>query len=293
MDLDTLRQFLHLSRSLRFAETSRECHLSPSALSRAIQRLEQELGTVLLRRDNRRVELTAAGVQLQRYASETLTAFDRLQEQLHSDQKALRGSLSLFCSVTAAHSFLPTLLSRFRQAYPEVTIRLETGDAVSALAVLRQDRVDVTVAALPERIPGSLLARVITYTPLLFVAPRAECEVSRMVERDPIDWSAVPMILPESGLARQSIDRWFRHKRITPERYGEALGNEAALSLVSLGCGVGIVPGLVMEKSPLRSQVRSLDVRPRLPDFRVGVCTKRKNLASPIVLAFWESISEA
>ncbi len=292
MDLDALRHFLHLSRSLHFGQTSREQHISPSALSRCIQRLEQELGAVLLRRDNRRVELTAAGVQLQRYASETLAAFDRMREQLHGDPRSLRGTLSLFCSVTAAHSFLPSLLGRFRQAYPDVTIRLDTGDAVSALAVLRQDRVDVSVAALPERVPASLLARVITYTPLLFVAPRAECEVSRMVERDPIDWAAVPMILPEAGLARQSVDRWFRARRVSARVYGEALGNEAALSLVSLGCGVGIVPGLVMEKSPLRSQVRSLDVRPRLPDFRVGLCTKRKNLASPIVRAFWESISE-
>jgi hypothetical protein len=48
-----------------------------------------------------------------------------------------------------------------------------------------------------------------------------------------------------------------------------------------------------MDKSPLRMEVRSLDVRPRLPDFRIGVCTKRKNLASPVVLAFWESISES
>ncbi|MFI5308990.1 MAG: HTH-type transcriptional activator IlvY, partial [Polyangiales bacterium] len=255
-------------------------------------RLEQELGVPLLRRDNRHVELTGAGARVQRYASETLSELARLQEQLRGEQRALCGTLSLFCSVTAAHSFLPTLLNRFRQAYPQVTIRLQTGDAVSALAVLRDDRADVTVAALPERLPGSLLARAIAYTELSFVAPRADCEVSRMVDRSPIDWAAVPMVLPESGLSRQSVDRWFRKRRTTPRIYGEVAGNEAALALVSLGCGVGVVPGLVIEKSPLRSEVRSLDVQPRLPDFRVGLCTKRKNLASPIVHAFWESISE-
>lgn len=291
MNLESLRHFLQLSRSLHFGAASRHCHLSPSALSRSIQRLEEELGAQLLRRDNRTVELTAAGAQLQRYASETLAAYDRMREQLAHKREHLRGTLSLFCSVTAAHSFLPTLLSRFRQAYPDVTIRLETGYAVSALQMLQDDAVDVTVAALPERVPSSLLSRVITYTPLLFVAPRAECEVSRMVERDPIDWARVPMILPESGVARRAVARWFRGEGVTPRVYGEVSGNEAALSLVSLGCGVGIVPRLVMDKSPLRMEVRSLEVRPRLPDFRVGVCTKRKNLASQVVLAFWESIS--
>jgi LysR family positive regulator for ilvC len=114
-----------------------------------------------------------------------------------------------------------------------------------------------------------------------------------MVERDPIDWADVPMILPGSGLARQSVDRWFRKRRISARVYGEVSGNEAALSLVALGCGVGIVPGLVMEKSPLQAQMRSLDVRPRLPDFRVGVCVRRKKLSSAVVLSFWQSISEA
>jgi LysR family positive regulator for ilvC len=284
---------LHLSRSLHFGQTSRECHISASALSREIQRLEREIGASLLRRDNRKVELTTEGARLQRYASETLSAWDRVRDELSASQSTLKGTLSLFCSVTAAHSFLPTLLSRFRQAYPEVTIRLRTGDAISALEVLQADKVDVSVAALPERVPASLLTRVITYTPLLFVAPRAECDVSRMVESDPIDWQRVPMILPESGLARQSIDRWFRKQGLAARVYGEVSGNEAALALISLGCGVGIVPGLVMEKSPLNSQIRSLDVRPRLPDFRVGVCVKRKHLSSPVVLSFWESISEA
>jgi LysR family positive regulator for ilvC len=293
LDLDALRHFLHLSRTLHFGRTSRECHLSASALSRSIQRLEHELGVSLLRRDNRRVELTAAGLRMQRYASETLSELERVQEQLRGEQRALRGTLSLFCSVTAAHSFLPTLLNRFRQAYPQVTIRLQTGDAVSALAVLREDGADVSVAALPERLPSSLLARVITYTELVFVAPRADCEVSRMVERAPIGWAAVPMVLPESGLSRQSVDRWFRKQRLSPRIYGEVAGNEAALALVSLGCGVGVVPGLVIEKSPLRSEVRALEVKPRLPDFRVGLCTKRKNLVSPIVRAFWESTAEA
>ena len=114
-----------------------------------------------------------------------------------------------------------------------------------------------------------------------------------MVARKTVDWSEVPMILPEAGLARSGIDRWFRTRAVSPRVYGEVSGNEAALSLVALGCGVAIVPGLVLEKSPLRSELRSLEVHPRLPEFRVGVCTKRRNLGAPVVRAFWESISEA
>jgi LysR family positive regulator for ilvC len=293
MHLDGLRHFVDLARTLHFGNSSRNCRLSQSALTRSIQRLEQELGVSLLRRDNRNVSLTAEGARVQRYAREVLAGFEQLQAELRAGKDRVTGALSLFCSVTAAHSFLPTLLSRFRQAYPEVTIVLQTGYAVDALARLQDDTVDATVAALPESVPASLLSRAITRTPLLFVAPRAECEVRRMVEHPPIDWSEVPMILPESGLARAGIDRWFRARSLAPRVYGEVSGNEAALSLIALGCGVGIVPGLVLEKSPLHGEVQALEVRPRLPDFRVGVCVKRKQLANPVVKAFWQSISEA
>jgi len=57
VDYDSLRLYVHLSRTLRFLRTSRECHVSPSTLSRSIQRLEQEVGWPLLERDRRTVRL--------------------------------------------------------------------------------------------------------------------------------------------------------------------------------------------------------------------------------------------
>src|SRR5690606_30075247 len=65
MDFAELRLFLHLSRSLHFGRTSTECHISPSALSRAIQRLERDVGHALFARDNRSVELTPKGKRFQ------------------------------------------------------------------------------------------------------------------------------------------------------------------------------------------------------------------------------------
>ena len=61
MDYHDLRLFLHLSRTLHFTRTSRECSISLSALSRTVQRLEGEVGHALFVRDRRSVELTPAG----------------------------------------------------------------------------------------------------------------------------------------------------------------------------------------------------------------------------------------
>lgn len=290
MDLDALRLFLHLSRSLHFGRTSRECHVSPSALSRSIQRLEEEAGAALFVRDRRSVALTDEGRLLQTFAQDTLTRFDSLTERLTRSQDRLQGAISIFASVTACQSFLPPLLSQFRRQHPEVQIRLETGYALDALEMLRSGSVDVTVAALPDDIPPTLAARVVVKIPLVFVAPAESSAVADLLARETIPWAEVPMVLPASGLARDYVDRWFRKKRISPRIYGEMSGSEAILSLVSLGCGVGIVPRLVADQSPLRSSLSVLEVEPKLQMFRVGVCTEKKKLKSPVVKAFWESI---
>lgn len=290
MDYDALRLFLHLTRTLHFTRTSRECGISLSALSRTIQRLERDVGGPLLVRDKRSVALTEAGELFREHASETLSRFQSLRQRLLAAEERLTGTIRIFASVTAVQSFLPRILSSFRGAYPEIHIELETGYATNALGMLEQGAADVCVAALPQRIPSGLEARVVVVTPLVLVAPASECEASRLVERRPIPWAEVPIVLPASGLARAAAERWFSQRRVRPLVYGEVAGNEAILSLVSLGCGVGVVPRLVVDKSPLRADVRVLEVEPRVGEFRVGVCTERRSLKTPLVRAFWDSI---
>jgi LysR family positive regulator for ilvC len=95
------------------------------------------------------------------------------------------------------------------------------------------------------------------------------------------------VILPERGLSRERIDRWFKGKDIQPNIYAEVAGNEALLAMVSLGCGFGVVPGLVLEKSPLRERVRIFEVEPGLTPFTIGACTLEKHLTNPVIRALW------
>ena len=138
------------------------------------------------------------------------------------------------------------------------------------------------------------MSRVLLYTPLVFAAPRVACEVERLCHQRPLPWAALPVVLPASGHARESADRWFRRRRIAPLVYGEVPGSEAILALVSLGCGVGIVPRLVLDESPLAAKLSVLDADDggaALGEFRVGVCTQRRKLGSPLVRALWDSFA--
>ena len=261
MDIRELKLFRHLADSLHFGRTSQACNITPSGLTRTIKRLETELDKQLFVRDNRSVALTPAGKIFQDYAEDVIQRWNELQNSFSTDS-VLRGELSLYCSVTAILSILPEILGRFRKTYPEVHINLQTGDAAMALAKLQSGEVDVTIAALPDKLPPQLEFIKIIETPLIFIAPNRFPETILYAEDGTIDWQRTPLILAERGLSRTRAQRWFTEKKIQPTIYAQVAGNEAIITMVSLGCGVGIVPALVLEKSPLQEQVTILDGNP-------------------------------
>jgi LysR family transcriptional regulator, positive regulator for ilvC len=293
MDISELKLFRHLADSLHFGRTSQACNITPSGLTRTIKRLETELDKQLFLRDNRSVVLTPAGRIFRDYTEDAIQRWNELLTSLSTDS-ILRGELSLYCSVTAILSILPEILGRFRDAYPEVHINLQTGDAAIALAKLQNGEVDVTIAALPDKLQPQLEFIKIIETPLLFIAPNRFPETIRYAEDGTIDWKKTPLILAEKGLSRTRTQRWFADKKIQPHIYAQVAGNEAIITLVSLGCGVGIVPALVLEKSPLQDKVITLDTSPHLKPFSVGICTVGKNkTTNPIVQAFWKNVEES
>ena len=290
MEIRTLELFQHLASSLHFGRTSRACNITPSALSRAIQRLETEVGERLFVRDNRTVQMSRAGEVFRGYAEDVLQRWARLQDELSADSQ-LRGDLSLYCSVTAAYSILPDILRDFRFRYPLVHISLQTGDVARALTRLENYEADVTIAALPDRRSGRLRWLKITETPLVFICSASAAPWLEDDER-PRDWSRIPLILPEMGLSRERVDSWFVAQGLEADIYARVAGNEAITAMVSLGCGVGVVPHLVLERSPLRDQVRIVERSPKLEPFSIGLCTLEKNMANPRVEALWQTATQ-
>jgi LysR family transcriptional regulator, positive regulator for ilvC len=291
MDIRELKLFRHLADSLHFGRTSQACNITPSGLTRSIRRLEAELNRQLFLRDNRSVALTPAGEIFRDYAEDAIQRWDELQSSLSADS-VLRGDLSLYCSVTAILSIIPEILGSFRQNYPEVHINLQTGDAAIALAKLQSGEVDITIAALPDKKPPQLEFIKIIETPLIVIASVRFPQTIIYCRDGTVDWQVTPLIVAERGLSRTRADRWFAEKKINPNIYAQVAGNEAIITMVSIGCGAGIIPALVLDKSPLQDQVIVLDTDLHLEPFSVGVCTIGKNRINPIVQAFWKNVEE-
>jgi len=296
VDFKLLQMFQHLSQTLHFGKTAVVFHVSPSTLSRAIQRLEDEVGTALFHRDNRTVLLTESGQKFRQYAEQQLEQWKTFKHSLDHKYQELSGKLHIFCSVTAAYSHLPPLIDKFREQHPLVEIILTTGDAADALEQVQNKLVDFAIAANPENLPRSVYFHHLATIPLSVIAPKMSCKVQQLLKKyksnSNIAWSEVPIILPEHGPARKRFEYWFRKKQQGKAKiYARVSGHEALVSMVALGCGVGIVPQVVVENSPVKERVSYLEGVGEIEPFDLGICCLNQTRTQPLIKAFFDSIS--
>ncbi|MEQ6918784.1 HTH-type transcriptional activator IlvY [Halomonas aquatica] len=294
MDMRPLKHFLALAETLHFGRASEACHVSPSTLSRAIRQLEESLGVRLFERDNRHVVMTRQGRTFQAYARDTLEEWERLRQSLMSEARTLTGEISIYCSVTASYSFLYELLSEFRTRHPDIELKLHTGDPAQSIQRVLAGNEDMAITPRPRQAPDALSFKSLTRSPLVFIAPQeAHDWIPTMPESPSAEqWRKVPMILSEAGLSRQYSDTWFRALGVTPHIYAQVAGHEAIVSMVGLGFGVGVVPRIVLDTSPLAERVRILPVKPELPHYDVGLCVLERRLRSPLIAALWDEVEE-
>ncbi|MEF1308801.1 HTH-type transcriptional activator IlvY [Vibrio mytili] len=287
MNIKSLQFFIHLCDSKSFVKTASAMHISPSALSRQIQKLEEETNQHLFVRDNRSVELTIQGKKLVPVALKILGEWQQYQSHLKGTEGELKGEIRFFCSVTASYSHLPELISDFRLQHPFIEFKLSTGDPAQAIDKILADEADIAISAMPEQLPTNIAFELISEVPLSVIAPVGISTFAEELQKETPDWSAIPFILPEAGTARERADIWLKQMKIKPNIYAQTSGHEAIVSMVALGCGVGIAPDVVISNSPVREKINRLKVLPIKP-FELGVCCTKSQLNNPLVKAFWE-----
>ena len=143
-DLDA---FLALAHAQHFTRAAERCHLSQSAFSQKIARIEQVAGVALFERSTRHVTLTPEG---EVFAQEVTRIQQDLQHALsHLNELATRriGKVAVAALPSVAAVWMPGVIARYREANPNVRIELFDTLADGGLALLREGRVDMFITA--------------------------------------------------------------------------------------------------------------------------------------------------
>ncbi len=289
MDFHELEAFLALSDTLHFARAADKVHLSPSALSRLVVRLEDETGTTLVTRDPRNVALTADGERFRDFARESVHRKEDLALRLSGTDARLRGIVRVYASVTACYSILPPFVAELSKRHPELRLSVETGDPAGASDAVREGRAELAVSAIPPGGFADLESHSVRKTPLVFATSSTGAYGSLDLDRAPSPGSdrlerrisGLPVILPRAGLARQRFDLWIKQRfdregLERPPVAAETAGNEALLALARLGLGLALVPKLVLDNTPFADGLTVYATGPDFGDYDIGLVHRRE-----------------
>ena len=236
MELRQLRAFVHVTHAGTFTRAAEELHLTQSAVSTAIGKLEAELGFELLRRTSRGVELTEAGQAVFERAREIVASADAIRSDLAALRGLLEGTVALGTMLPPGPIDLPGLLASFHAEHPGVTVRVREGSASDILAGLRRDELDVAFTGVePEALEDGLEGERMLGEELLLITPPGRPALALS------DLTDVPFVGYRRGSAlRDTIDRALR--AAAPEIVFETDELVSVRVLVARGLGVSIVP---------------------------------------------------
>ena len=123
-DLQQLQAFIAVAERGSFRAAAEEIHLSPPAMSRRIEKLESIIGTRLLHRTTREVELTSVGRVFLERARAAIDDLESAMLGISDIATSRSGRVTVACVPSAAIYFLPQVISSFSAKYPAIRIRV-------------------------------------------------------------------------------------------------------------------------------------------------------------------------
>ena len=247
MELRHLRYFIAVAEECHFGRAAERLHMAQPPLSQQIRQLEQEVGTALLERTTRRVELTPAGALFLDRARGILDAVHGATTDAERAARGEIGRLSIGFTGTATYELLPTVAKKVREELPDVQLELH-GEMLTPAQVngLRDGTLDVGFLRPPLR-AADINVRTIRKEPLVAVLPLGH----KLATRSSVPLPALaddPFIGYPSqfrSVMQEAVDDACRKAGFRPRVIQECHETATLVSFVAAGLGVALVPGSV------------------------------------------------
>lgn len=250
MELAQLEYFLAVAEHQSFRRAADAIRVSQPALSRAIQKLESDLGAPLFVRTAQGVRLTPCGEAFLPHARQALAEVDAGVRKVSELTGQARGLLRIGLIYSLGTRFLPDVIRTFTRTHPGVTVRLSEAPTQKLLQQLDSGEIDIAFCT-PQQAPHLTLVEILREELVAIVPPdhalaaRDECRL--------LDLASEPFVAyaRESGI-RHVIERYCVEAGFTPRVAMEGVEDLTVAGLVAAGVGVAVVP--------LHSQLTQLPV---------------------------------
>jgi DNA-binding transcriptional LysR family regulator len=271
-------------------------HVTTSAISQQLSKLEADVGHTLLERHGRGVRLTEAATLLVAHTERVMSVLEQAEAELDAARTAVAGRLSIAAFATAARAMVPHAIRELRARYPQLEVvfaELEPAVAIPQLVrrdfdlVIAQDWMNAPLV-LP---PGLSKAPLVDDVADVALPATHRLAKSRSIKLD--DLAGEPWITWHSGsICHDWLVHTLRRSGHEPRVAHTAAEHETQLALVAAGLGIAVNPRLGRGAVP--TGVRLVPVTPSLRRHVYAVwrsdATRRKTICAGVA-AFEAAVS--
>ncbi|SMF49036.1 LysR family transcriptional regulator [Streptomyces sp. Amel2xC10] len=266
LNLERLRTLDALARHGSVSGAATALHITTSAVSQQMAKLEREVGQRLLAKNGRGVRLTDAGRLLSAHAARILSQVELAQSDLEAQRGQVVGELRLSAFPTAARGLFPVALAALREEHPGLRLRSCELEPERGIAGVVRGDLDLAVVLdwynKPMPLPDGLVKAPILDDPAEVAIPAGH----RLADRDEVDLGEFAgdewITWGEGEFCHEWLMFTLRSRGVEPIVGHRAAETHTQLNLVAAGLGVCIAP--VLGRHPVPDGVVMIPLRQRV-----------------------------
>jgi DNA-binding transcriptional LysR family regulator len=286
MEHRLLKTFKAVAEAGSFTNAASRIHLTQAAVSVHIKQLEEEIGTPLFLRVNKKLFLTDAGRLLLAHTANILRAYDAAQTDLAAITQASRARLHLGVSSTAfTLSPLPEILSEINRRHTLLDLSVVGGTSEWIIEQILANRMDAGVVSLPVEASDITTEMLKSDKLVAVMSPRHKLANARFITAEQL--AGEPLILGEKGgNTRRLIDLFFEKSGLSPVIVMELQRTEAIIKMVELDFGVTILPQVFLQRGVAHGRLRALRIKDLSLKWEFGIAYLKSHYIPPAIVSF-------
>lgn len=292
MDLYKLKSFYTVANLESFSRAAEKLFLTQPAVSAQIKDLEYEYKTKLFDRVGRKIKLTRSGETLITYAKKLLDMYEESHFAVNLLKEAMNGSIKIATSGTPGSRLLPTIISDFKETYPETNFLIKTQKSVSVIDSIKQNHSDLGVIVSDEcNLNKQELVDKNLYKDRIVIGVSNKHPLALRNSISVNELSNMPLIVSvKNTVSRQAMDKFF-HQYSIPFKIAYEIENMSMIkTMVEKNLGIAFFSSLEIRKEVESNWLHTVEIED-VPLYRyVKIIYHKNHELSPATKAFYDFI---
>lgn len=264
MDIRQLVTYVQVINLKSFSKASEKLFMTQPTVTNQIQKLEEELGVILLNRNSREITPTEPGISFYNYASQIISLKEEAIYKINSYKGKIQGVLQVYCSSIPSQYILPYMIKAFKDKYPDVGFKIQQTDSKVVCEKIKEGYSDFGIIGFPIKCNNIECSKLMEDKLILALPKSYKNKFSPCSNISLDELTEIPLILREEGSgSRYMAEQQLLCHGISVDKLNisiQANNNDIIKRLINLGLGGSIISYLAVKDEIKRGEIIPVNI---------------------------------